>query len=317
MTELFNAVTRGVSRFVLTWLLPSALVVAVFALSAGNAASSAPPIARLRQLAQAGPVAAAAAYALTSLTLGTLLAYGSFPIYRLLEGYTLPPSLHRRWSSAQRKRWMRISHKTAHLDDLGLDTGELREQLGLYPEDSSDIRPTRLGNALRALETYGSSRYGLNSQELWYELRAVAPDVLRSDAEEARGAVDLFVSVFTHLCLLSIGSLIVAVWYSSFASLLVAAVSVVMLRPAYDRAVGNVLEWRYAVQALVNLSRVDLASKLGLVMPHDFRLERWMWQAVSLRLERGQLQRDNALDQLRRQYPSEHSTYSRRTSPEN
>jgi hypothetical protein len=311
VTDLFNAATRGVSRFAMTWLLPSALTIGVFVLVAGNVASSSPPVARLRDLSAGGVLAASAVLALISLTLATVLAYGSLPIYRLLEGYALPVRLRRQWTKKQQQQWLRLRRQVEQAARLGLDDGELREQLKLYPEILADIRATKLGNALRALETFGPSRYGLNSQNLWYELRSVAPDVLRADTEEARGAVDLFVSALTHLLFLATASMVIAAWYGSVAPLIVGIVALGLMRPAYDRAVGNVLEWRYSVQALVNVGRVDVAARLGLVMPDTFDLERWMWETLTWRLEFGGLDLDGALNQLRRQYPLESSHYSR------
>jgi hypothetical protein len=310
MTELFSAVTRGVSRFALTWLLPSAVVLGVFFLVAGSTAGSSPAIHRVAEVAGGGPVAAVAIFTLSALTLSTLLAYGSLPIYRLLEGYSLPDRMKRRWTASQTRRFARLSNTAEVLASLGRDAGDVRELLKLYPDDPADIRATRLGNALRGLETYGTTRYGLNSQALWYELLAVAPGTIREDLYENRGAVDLFVSALVHALALAIACLVVAGWYGSVANLVVVLISILLMRPFYDGAVRNVLEWRYSVQALINVSRADLAARLGFVFPESFDLERWLWQSLDWRLDRGTKAYDLALDRLRRRYPSSHSDHS-------
>ena len=80
----------------------------------------------------------------------------------------------------------------------------------MYPEASSDVLPTRLGNGHRAFERYGESRYGLDSQSLWYELLAVAPPTSRSEVDETRSPVDFFISAMVHLAMLSTAS--IATW---------------------------------------------------------------------------------------------------------
>ena len=64
-----------------------------------------------------------------------------------------------------------------------------------FPSDDEEIAPTRLGNAIRALETYGPTRFELDSQVLWSELCAVVPKYLQTELDRSRATVDFFVAL--------------------------------------------------------------------------------------------------------------------------
>lgn len=69
----------------------------------------------------------------------------------------------------------------------------LQERLARYPVDAGQLAPTQLGNAIRHFEEYANDRYRLDSQLLWNELTAVAPDQARRQVDVARTSVDFFV----------------------------------------------------------------------------------------------------------------------------
>lgn len=138
--------------------------------------------------------------------------------------------------------------------------------------------PTRLGNALKAMETYGDETYGLDSQSLWYELQAVAPSQLRSDTSDARAAVDFFISSIAHLALLAPVALGAGIATQALGPIILGFACLGLLYPMYLGAVRNVGEWRSTIQALVNLGRLPLAEAMGLRLPDSFARERKMWE---------------------------------------
>jgi hypothetical protein len=100
-------------------------------------------------------------FAFATLVVSFALAVIARPLLRLLEGYTLRPEwLKDRWTASQRAR---RKHSRRQIDETPSPDAKarLREQLNLFPRDTSWVLPTRLGNALRAGETYGDSQYGL------------------------------------------------------------------------------------------------------------------------------------------------------------
>jgi hypothetical protein len=161
--------------------------------------------------------------------------------------------------------------------------GLLREKVRRYPVDDAQVVPTRLGNAIRRLEEYGYQRFRLDSQTLWYELCALAPDQARKQVDQARTTIDFLV------CLLY-GNLLVAAFAAVAAGaglgqrlplLLVAAGLVALAFWWYRIAVTSTDDWAAATRALVNIGRRPLATGLGLDMPPRLEQERAMWATVS------------------------------------
>ena len=209
------------------------------------------------------------------LTVAITVGLLNFPIYRFLEGYTMPRWLARR----MRRRQLRRRRRLSVLAHRGIELAA--EELDLYPEHSADVLPTRLGNGHRAFERYGVNRFGLDSQALWYELLAVAPPVARTEIDETRSPVDFFVSGVVHLTMLSTASFVTWCAAGGSAAFIVAVLSATLVPAAYYGAVRNLGDYASAVRALVNLGRPALAQALGLQLPPTACLEREMWEAAT------------------------------------
>jgi hypothetical protein len=272
MTKLFDALSTSFGRFVYAWLLPSATVAAVFSLLLlPDLKAEIGVSGRLNELT---PVEAGAIFAIAVFLLSALFAYASQPLYRLLEGYTMPGILKKALLRRRLREWHRLQARRRRQTS---NRGELLERLAAYPRFERDVLPTRLGNALRATERYGTDRYGIDTQSLWYELNNAVPESLRRDIEDARAGVDFFVSVIAHLVLLAAVSLGIGIASGHTAPAVVGLISVAGLPAAYSGAVLNVGELRLAVQALVNVGRPVLPGNLGLELPRTFEEERRMW----------------------------------------
>lgn len=290
MADFFRSVTSGIARFVSAWLLPVAAGVGLFW------AVCITPLAHQRSLrlltgAAAGEghprglvIAIAVAISIT-LVLSTLLAYGAQVIYRLLEGYHLPRTLSRKLIARQVRRRRRLQK----IVEQGQSSSALKatpaygiatERLGEFPHDESKTMPTRLGNALRTMESYGTEVFGLDSQELWYELVGTARQSVRQEQEEARALVDLFIAAVAVAMLLAIGSVAVGLAVQPRGPFVLAGASVVFAHVAYRGSVRNMKEWRNSVRALVNLGRADVADGLGMALPRRLEDEKKMWYAV-------------------------------------
>lgn len=294
---------EGLPKFVLGWAIPSATSVGIFALFVLPTFSSAPFGIEVTTVSPGGAVLLTSIYAGTVLTMSTLFAYLHLPIYRLLEGYSLPASLRQRLRRRQMRTWHIIQR--TKLSPRG---PIIEQQLGiesamLYPETRDQVQPTRLGNALRAMETYGSARFGLDGQTLWYELLAAAPDGVRRDSEQARASVDFFVSSVAHFFLLGVVSLVVAAFTPSWEAGIVAVASFAVVRPAYSLAVRNMLEWRFTTQALIHLGRVPLAPLLGFELPRTARTEWDLWRRVCSYVHSGRFDDWESTDPFRLESP--------------
>ena len=274
MSSFLTALSGNLARFVYAWLMPSATAVAIFAAFVLPYAPG--PVALPKD---AATLEAALLFILVVLILSLLFAYVSLPIYRFLEGYTMPRWLARPLRKRRLREWYRLHQTVERAVRSGAPDWQVSlESLARYPESPEQVLPTKLGNALRAMEQYGVTSYGLDSQTFWYELQSVAGDNLRRDTEDARAGVDFFISAVVHLALLAVASAAVAVASLSLPPAIVALGSLLAIPFAYNQAVGNVGDWRAAVQALVNVGRTPLSAALGLRMPATFEGEREMWE---------------------------------------
>ncbi len=156
-----------------------------------------------------------------------------------------------------------------------------------YPARAEWIRATRLGNRIRAFETDGVQRYGLDPLSLWYELLVTAPGDLAENIQAARQGVELWVGTWSAAILLTVASLATEILASVARSghglttpIVVAVLGWLAASAAYRAATAATEEWRYAVNALLNLGRWPLARAYGLNVPSSLEEEKLMWEAL-------------------------------------
>jgi len=163
------------------------------------------------------------------------------------------------------------------------------EKLARYPVDDRQVAPTVLGNAIRAFETYGLNRFGLDSQSFWTELQTLAPKSLQDELDNSRAATDFFVCTFYLAALYGLAAFALG-WLKLHGThpmfdvpLIAQGVGVLILGPVlcYRMAVTSTSYWSGTVKAMVNLGRFPLAQSLGLTMPATLDRERAMWTALT------------------------------------
>lgn len=286
MGDLFKALTGGLARFVFAWIVPSVVTLGLFSIFVLPRVGDLYPFDRLIDLSEDSSAAAALLFAFFVLVLSMLFAYSSLPIYRLLEGYSLPKRLQTRLIRRHVRAWHRLKWQEQRaLDADDVPDGLLKERLNAYPVTANRIRGTRLGNALTAMESFGVTRYGMDSQSLWYELQAVSPDTVRRQTEEGRSPVDFFVSSIAHFSLFALACTGLAIVQQDLTLLVFASFAALLLPLNYNLAVRNVKDWAGAVRALVNLGRRPLAEAVGLRMPTKLEDEREMWAGFHWAIE--------------------------------
>lgn len=273
----------GQSLFpLLAWIFPSGLaVLAVWFVMLPMLAAAGYPVPAV----VSGLTGAAAISWLTgiSIALGAVLNVMSTPLYRLLEGYSWPKWL-RQCAVNWQKRKYRALRATVEAGIAGQEweTGLAWERLARYPSDIDQIAPTGFANALRSFETYGVSRFKLDSQIMWTELWSVVPDQTRTEYNGAKVFVDLFVATFYLSLAFALASLIIVFIDCQHRLLDAIAVIAPLVLAVYCYRMANVAStsWSATVQALVNIGRKPLADSLGLVLPATLAEEREMWEAV-------------------------------------
>lgn len=223
----------------------------------------------------------AAVLTVAALGVGIMLNALQTPLYRLLEGYSWPKWLRDACAARHREKKKDLEKKAAAAS--GLDEALYTERLSRYPVDNDQVTATRLGNAIRAFETYAYDRFRIDSQTLWGELVAQAPESTQTETDRARASVDFCVCSF-YLALI-FGTLATAVGCTQShhqVTLLISGIIAVITVPLwYGLAVVSTSNWQTAVQAVVNLGRVPLASALGLRLPATLKEERSMWEQVN------------------------------------
>jgi hypothetical protein len=269
--------------FLVSWVLPSGLFWSVFALFVYPSVDSWPLLADISRTGLSNQSLVLAGAAILT---GLLLSGLSTVLYRVLEGYYLGHGWLWRWLKAsqltkrdQLRERLRTAAAARPRDRV--QEGLLRERLRRFPADRDQIGPTSFANSLRAIETYGWDRYRLDSQTLWSELSAVAPDNLRAEEEAARTPVNFSVS----LLYLSIATAVMCVGTMLATGLSASLVAVgglaLALVPAWYRlAILNTRYLSAVVQAMVNLGRPALARKFGLALPSKLEDERDMWERL-------------------------------------
>lgn len=312
MSDLLKGLTGGWAAFY-AWIFPSALALGAFWLFVFPQMD-----ASVREHfgallgTQQGVIFVAGSAAL-GLTLNAL----STPLYRVLEGYYWPRTWSQHYVQKERERKLRLQTEYDRLQNefkndpsgCGWILGLKFEELARFPLEDSQIAPTRLGNALRAFETYGSARFNLDSQSFWQELCSVVPKYLQDELDRSRGNVDLFVALFYLSALLGLTSFTVFVSEEVGPGVLVAAIAAFgSMFLWYRMAVVSTSYQAVTVRALVNTGRVKLAEALGLQIPTSIDEEREMWRLAGSLVAYGYSGDAQDLDRYRKQQGSMDST---------
>jgi hypothetical protein len=218
--------------------------------------------------------------------LATVLSTQVVPMTRMLEGYWS-------WSRADQtigrlgRYWQ--GQRRTRLDQDTTPMGYLRDYLAFAPAELGPVMPTRLGNALRAAESYpgDAERWGLDAAFWWPRLYLILPDSARNQVDEARASMDQLIVVsvlsatFTLVAIgFGIAGLAPAVWVSC------AVGGLILARLAYLAAVASSAVFGDLVRSCFDLFRGDLLTHLGWPVPDSLPAERALWGALGQQLYR-------------------------------
>ena len=187
MSDIFKGLTGGGLAGLTAWVLPSGFILGLFWLLVYPEMR-----AHFDRFDHLSATHKLFVWVFAAVFLGVFLQALSTPMYRLLEGYSWPRACRERSVAKQRAIKSRLE---GNIGGTGWGKGLQEEQIARFP-DFNEVAPTRLGNALRALETYGATRFELDSQVMWSELNAVVPKSLQTELERSRAGMDFFVALF-------------------------------------------------------------------------------------------------------------------------
>jgi len=240
-------------------------------------------------------VAVAAAVVLPVVLSAAIVRAVTLPVLRLLEGYWprwLVP-LRRRLIERQaralgtaERRFGELAAKldadTASPEERG-EYGALDRQLRRVPSEPDPSMPqrrmpTRLGNTLRAAETWPVDKYGLDPVKCWPRLWLLLPEAVRQELVDARASLDAAGSAVLW------GVLFVGwtvwVWWAAPVGLLTAWA-------AYRQAVRNAEVYSDLVESAFDLNRLALYQALRWPLPHNPAEEHQAGRALTDYLWRG------------------------------
>lgn len=260
------------------WALPSALALGATWLFLVPYPGNGQLAEQLKQLADAENLAF---FALITGALAIVLNSLSTILYRILEGYLIWPRGLQEWGLKRQRARKKALHAAVRGSGWGWRHGIALENLTRYPVDDREILPTRFGNAIRAFETYGETRFNLDSQTLWYELVAVTPPYIQSEIDSAQSSVDFFVALLYLSFFFGVACWILwAIEDFKIGILLLSAPAFSLAFLCHWLAIKAIDAWSYPIHALVNLGRVKLADSLGLKLPKTLEEEKEMWGLV-------------------------------------
>jgi hypothetical protein len=270
-------------RFTLVGLLPTGVFAAlVLAIAWSGAPADAPDLGAISDKAADLSATEGGLILLAILAVAVLLQPLQVGLVRLLEGYwgdsKATKGLAERRKAPQRERFrelastagapMKAPDDPARADAVAA-AAELRR---LFPEEESDLLPTRLGNVLRAAETRAGSPYGLEAIVVWPRLYPLLPDPVRGVVDDQRGQLDASARFCVVFAAAAVTSFALLVWHPVW--LWVPLACVVLAALAYRAAVGAALQYGESLRAAFDLHRFDLLSALHLPLPPDRTAER-------------------------------------------
>jgi len=166
---------------------------------------------------------------------------------------------------------------------LGVD--EQAEYAGLdvalrrIPAEPESRLPTKLGNTLRAAESWPRDKYGLDTVVIWPRMWLVLSDDAREEITNARQQLDQSITVWVWGLLLSVW--VALTWWALLAA-------VVVLAFAYWRAITAAEIYGDLVEAAFDLQRHELYSQLRFPAPTTSDKEVEVGEALTRYLWRGE-----------------------------
>lgn len=140
-------------------------------------------------------VAESVSFPVAILCLGWLTLLLDMPIYMVFEGRRYWPARLCAWGVAwQQRRLARLRTRADALDRADPRCTELRLMIREYPAGPDGVEralyPTRMGNLLKAFESYPDRKYGLDGVFAWYRLWVSIDKDLRGELDDQQAIVD-------------------------------------------------------------------------------------------------------------------------------
>lgn len=150
-----------------------------------------------------------------------------------------------------------------------------------FPSEREYLLPTRLGNVIRAFETYSKEMYGLDAIPGWTRIIAVVPKDYRETIADARAQFDFALNLvwLSLIALIEYGTL---AWLTGRAPMPIIPLLLVFATwLSYEFAISGAAEWGETVKTVFDLYRNDLLKQMGFDPPKNRDEERDYWAKIS------------------------------------
>jgi hypothetical protein len=245
---------------------------------------------------------------------GVIILMLNHPLYRFLEGYTYPAWIADRLKRRNIKYLTDTLTEIETLHDRWADEddafppsdlsryGALRRDIVVWmPSRTSDVLPTRFGNAIKAFEVYPRDVYGADGVTMWLRLSSVVSKSFGDKIEGSRSQIDFLINCClfsTVISLLGFGRTIcsagwrgvdlyskngVLAFISSFELhwLFWGIGGAIAAYGFYRWAVTLVPAWGELVMSAFDCYLPALATQLGFELPKTEEKRRMFWTTLS------------------------------------
>ena len=254
----------------------------------------------------------------------TLTALNTF-ILKMFEGYIRPFPVRIAYFLSHRKHQKKAQTLSEQRDLLESQIRELKKRVGndpvrqaeldglierhykaaaeyglMYPEDISDVMPSRFGNVLKAAENYPGERYGFDGVQFWPRLVHVIPADYRTNIDNTRNELSFLANmsilsaVFSFLSVVAIFFSMAAVsgagtdpkiyymfWEAAGKYLLFAGIGFAFSYFFYNASILSVGSFALIVRSSFDLFRLELLKELDLERPKDSIQEFKIWNNLN------------------------------------
>ncbi|GII34158.1 hypothetical protein [Planotetraspora mira] len=202
---------------------------------------------------------------------GAIVASQWRNIIRLYEGY---PTMRWRPISRPAVRWHRGERRRLASNAQGADYRTYRS----YPRES-DILPTRLGNVIRAAETYPWRRYGVDTITIWPRIYRVLPQSTISDIQDARATLEFLLVLSLWFVTVGVGNVVFAAVLGTtmLGAVLVCGIASFLSYLTYVSAIPAAVEYGEQLRSAFDAHRLDLLARYRAPFPRNLDEERKQW----------------------------------------
>lgn len=254
----------------------------------------------------------------------TLTALNTF-ILKMFEGYIKPFPVRIIYSLSHRKHLRRARRMSEQRELLENQIRDLRKRVGndpilkaeldglieqhykaaaeyglIYPEDLSDVMPSRFGNILKAAENYPGERYGFDGVQVWPRLVHVIPGSYKSNIDNTRNELSFLANMSILSAVFSMLSIIAVFFTMATVSgtgtdpkiyykfleaagkyLVFAGLGILFCYFFYNASILSVGSFGLIIRSSFDLFRLDLLKEFDLERPKDSIEEFKAWNNLN------------------------------------